>query len=449
MPNVVIVGAQWGDEGKGKVVDLYTEFADVVIRYQGGANAGHTLVVPRPPALRTSPSEPKDLKLVLHLIPSGALHAGKVCVLGGGMVIDPAVLLEEIDELKKLGFLARDQDLWVSSQAHVVMPYHRALDVVREEEAARASGAGNGAAIGTTRRGIGPAYEDKLGRRGIRMADLLVPDRLRGLVACAAAEANATLVRLGGQPVDVDEVTARAIGWGERLRRYVTDTSARVHAEMKRGKSLLFEGAQGTLLDVDHGTYPYVTSSSTTAGGACTGVGVGPTALDAVIGISKAYSTRVGGGPFPTELHGELGEHLRTVGVEFGATTGRPRRCGWLDAVALRYAVRVNGLCGLALTKLDVLRGIHPLRIATAYRLRGQTVTDFPLDAADLAEAEPLYEELDGWDEDTREARTVEDLPEGAARYVRRIESLVEAELYLVSVGPGRGETVVLKNPFR
>jgi adenylosuccinate synthase len=383
--------------------------------------------------------------MVLHLVPSGALHHGKVCVLGPGMVIDPGKLIEEIDGLKEKGYLRKDSDLWISAQAHVVMPYHKALDGAREDRAAKDRGKG----IGTTRRGIGPSYEDKYGRRGVRMVDLTRPERLAELVAAACEQHNAELTRLGAAPVEVDQVVAQARAWGQRLGGYVCDTTPRLHAEMKKKRGVLFEGAQGTLLDVDHGTYPYVTSSSTTAAGACTGSGIGPTEIDTVVGISKAYSTRVGEGPFPTELQNELGERLRQTGGEFGATTGRPRRCGWLDVVALRYAVRVNGLSGVALTKLDVLRGIHPVRVATSYRLRGQRLTELPMDVADLTEVEPIYEDLEGWDEDTREARTIEDLPRGAARYVKRIAELLETEVYLISVGPQRGETIVLKNPFR
>ena len=432
MANVVIVGAQWGDEGKGKVVDLYTEFADVVVRYGGGANAGHTLVV-------------DGKKFVTHLVPSGVLHGrGKKCVLGDGMVVDPKALLGEIAELKGFGLLADDRDLIVGERAHVILPYHRYLDELRET---------GKSAIGTTRRGIGPAYESKMARRGIRMRDLTRPERLRELLQRNVEEVAPTLEKLGGKAPDVAAVDAMAteyLGYGGQLSRYLGDASRFIYDEMKRGRHILFEGAQGTLLDVDHGTYPFVTSSSTLAGGACTGAGVGPTTINAVIGIAKAYSTRVGGGPFPTELHDELGARLREAGAEFGATTGRPRRCGWLDVAGLRLAVRLNGMTGIALTKLDVLRGLKKIRVCIGYRVGDGPVKDeMPLDLEDLAVAEPVYEELDGWDAETRAVRDLDDLPRDARRYVRRIQDLAGVPISLISVGPGRAETIVLKNPFR
>ena len=439
MASVVIVGAQWGDEGKGKVVDLYTEFADLIVRYGGGANAGHTLVV-------------DGKKIVTHLVPSGVLHGrGKKCVLGDGMVIDPAALLGEIADLKSRGLLADDRDLVVGAFAHVILPWHKDLDALRET---------GKAAIGTTRRGIGPAYESKMGRRGVRMGDLLRPARLRE-IALHNLEETAPLIRhLGGEPPSGDaleRILDEYAAQGEKLRRYVGDASRLVHDEMKRGRHVLFEGAQGTLLDVDHGTYPFVTSSSTLAGGACTGAGIGPTGVSSVIGIAKAYSTRVGGGPFPTELHGEAGDALRKAGAEFGATTGRPRRCGWLDIAGLRLAVRWNGLSGLALTKLDVLAGLKKLKICVGYRLAplagGSGVSDvrdeLPTDPEDIERATPVYEELDGWDADLRNVREVEDLPVGARRYIRRIETLLGVDCSLISVGPGRAETIMLRNPFR
>jgi adenylosuccinate synthase len=427
MAVVVIVGAQWGDEGKGKVVDLYTEHADLVARYGGGANAGHTLVV-------------DGQKLVTRLIPSGILRTGVTCVLGAGMVIDPAGLLEEIDGCKARGLLAADDDLVVSERAHVILPYHLDLDRLRESRAG---------AIGTTRRGIGPAYEAKAARRGVRMGDLLRPDRLAALVARNLDEVNPEVERLGGAPRPLDEVVAAAALHGARLARYLGDTGRQVHEAVRKGKSVLFEGAQGTLLDLDHGTYPFVTSSSTIAGGACTGLGIGPTLIDAVVGIAKAYTTRVGGGPFPTELTGAAGDRLRETGGEYGAVTGRPRRCGWLDIPALRLAVRVNGLTGLALTKLDVLSGVRPLQVCVGYKLDGRTLDELPLDETDITRVEPIYETVDGWSEDTRQIRDLDDLPAGARRYLRRIEDLLGIPLYLVSVGPGRAETIVLKNPFR
>jgi adenylosuccinate synthase len=430
MANVVIVGAQWGDEGKGKVVDLYTEFADAVVRFGGGANAGHTLVV-------------DGQKLVTHLIPSGVLRGrGKRCILADGMVIDPKVLLEEIGDLKARGLLADDRDLVISRFAHVILPLHREIDRLRE--AGRSP-------IGTTKRGIGPAYEAKMGRRGVRMSDLLDAARLRTLIEQNLEEAGPWLAAHGAAPVDLDAVVEEYLAYGERLRRYFADASRLVHDEIKRGRHVLFEGAQGALLDIDHGTYPFVTSSSTVAGGACTSCGVGPTTITAAIGIAKAYTTRVGGGPFPTELTDAIGDQLREAGAEYGATTGRPRRCGWLDVAALRLAVRWNGLGGLALTKLDVLRGLPRIKVCVGYTVDGPSDVrdELPTDPTEIVRAQPIYEELDGWDADTREVRDVEALPPAAQKYVRRIEALVGVDATLISVGPGRAETIMLRNPFR
>jgi adenylosuccinate synthase len=430
MANVIIVGAQWGDEGKGKVVDLYTEFADVVVRYGGGSNAGHTLVV-------------AGQKLVTHLLPSGILHQGVRCVLGDGMVVDPATLVHEIEDVKKRGLLKDDKDLLIGRGAHLVLPHHKALDAAREEAKAP------GKAIGTTRRGIGPAYEWKAARRGVRMGDLLKPERLAQGVEDSLADANHELLRLGQHTFTAAAVLEQLATLTKILGPYLGDAGRFLAKEVAHRRNILFEGAQGTLLDLDHGTYPFVTSSSTIAGGACTGCGIGPTCIDSVIGITKAYATRVGAGPFPTELHDNLGALLREKGGEFGATTGRPRRCGWLDVAALRFAARVNGLTGLALTKLDVLTGIHPIKICVGYRLDGRELDEIPLDADDLARAEPIFEEHDGWDEDTSEVREMADLPAGARRYIQRIETLSTVPIYLISVGPNRAETIVLKNPFR
>jgi len=432
MANVVIVGAQWGDEGKGKVVDLYTEFADLVVRFGGGANAGHTLVV-------------DGEKIVTHLIPSGVLRGrGKRCLLGDGMVIDPATLLDEIAQLKARGLLADDRDLVVSTQAHVILPWHKEIDRARE--------AGKGA-IGTTKRGIGPAYEAKMARRGVRMADLLDAARLRPLLELNLDELGPYLTAKGITLAPIDQILDESLALGERLKRYFGETSRLVHDEMKRGRHVLFEGAQGALLDVDRGTYPYVTSSSTIAGGACTGVGVGPTTISQVVGIAKAYTTRVGGGPFPTELTDELGDALREAGGEYGATTGRPRRCGWLDIAALRLAVRWNGLSGIALTKLDVLRGMKRIKVCVGYAVDGpngrEERDELPCDPIEIARATPIYEELDGWDADTRDVREVDALPAAAQKYVRRIEALLGVDVALISVGPGRAETIMLRNPFR
>lgn len=439
MASVVIVGAQWGDEGKGKVVDLYSEFADLVVRFGGGANAGHTLVV-------------GGDKLITHLIPSGVLRGrGKRCVLGDGMVIDPGTLLAELAELRARGLLTDDRDLLIGERAHVILPFHKDIDHLREQ--------GRGA-LGTTRRGIGPAYEAKMARRGVRMRDLLDEKRLRSRVEHQLEDSLPKLLHLGGQAPNVDEIVASYLEHGQALRPYIQDTTRVLYDELKRGQHVLFEGAQGALLDVDQGTYPFVTSSTTVAGGACASCGVGPTAITSVIGIAKAYTTRVGAGPFPTELHGEAGDALRTAGAEFGATTGRPRRCGWLDIAGLRLAVRWNGLSGLALTKLDVLAGLKKLKICVGYRLAplagGSGVADardeLPTDPEDIERATPVYEELDGWDsglKNVREVREVEDLPVGARRYIRRIETLLGVDCSLISVGPGRAETIMLRNPFR
>jgi adenylosuccinate synthase len=435
MPNVVVIGAQWGDEGKGKVVDLLTEHAQVVVRFQGGNNAGHTLVV-------------GGQKTVLHLIPSGILHAGKTCVIGNGVVLDPAVLVKEIDALKERGFLKDDSHFLISDNAHVIFPWHKLLDSYRE----KARGV---SAIGTTGRGIGPAYEDKVARRGIRVRDLLNSERLRKRIderlpgvrdelreLCRAA--NETAPELDAQKFQ-DEFAAL----GDRLRPHVTDVSLYLAGQVQRGARILFEGAQGTLLDVDHGTYPFVTSSNCVAGNAAVGSGLGPTTIDKVMGISKAYTTRVGGGPFPTELTDETGDRLRKVGDEFGATTGRPRRCGWLDGVVLRYAVRVNGLWGMALTKLDVLSGLKTLQICNAYELDGKRITELPGDYEDLARVKPLYETLPGWDDKLAGVRTFDELPDAAKRYVRRVEEISGVPVVCISVGADRGETVLLQNPFR
>jgi adenylosuccinate synthase len=435
MPNVVVVGAQWGDEGKGKVVDLLTQHAQVVVRFQGGNNAGHTLVV-------------GGQKTVLHLIPSGILHPGKTCVIGNGVVVDPAVLVGEIDALKARGLLKDDANLLISENAHVIFPWHKLLDSLREKLR-------GGSAIGTTGRGIGPAYEDKVARHGIRVRDLLNTERLNRRVSerlpAALDELRelALAARISPPQLETQQVVTEFAGLGERLRPYVADTSLFLSGQIQRGARILLEGAQGTLLDVDHGTYPFVTSSNCVAGNAAVGAGIGPTAVDKVMGISKAYTTRVGGGPFPTELNDETGERLRKVGDEFGATTGRPRRCGWLDGVVLRYAVRVNGLWGLSLTKLDVLSGLKQLSICTSYELDGKKVTELPTDHEDLERVKPVYETLPGWEEPLAGVRTLDELPAAALRYVRRVEEVAGVPVVCISVGADRGETILLQNPFR
>ena len=429
MANVVVIGAQWGDEGKGKVVDIYTEFADDVVRYQGGNNAGHTLVV-------------GDEKVILHLIPSGILHAGKRCVIGNGVVLDPEVFIMEITKLKGNGYLKDDKSLLLSEALHIIMPYHKRIDIARE----RKSGAKK---IGTTGRGIGPAYEDKIGRRGIRLMDLLDERAFTRKVKEVLEEKNLILTQLlNDKPFTFEEIYDEYMGYAETLRKYAADTSLLLHQDIKAGKSILFEGAQGTLLDVDHGTYPYVTSSSTTSGGACTGTGVSPREIHEVIGISKAYATRVGSGPFPTELEDETGEMLRQAGREFGSTTGRPRRCGWFDALVARYAVRINGLSGIAITKLDVLSGLETVKVCTGYTYQGTVLDEIPASLEIMEQCTPIYEELPGWNDDLTGARSMADLPKNARDYVARIEALSGAPVVLVSVGPRRDETIMLRNPF-
>ena len=429
MTNVVVVGAQWGDEGKGKVVDIYTEFADDVVRYQGGNNAGHTLVV-------------GDEKVILHLIPSGILHNGKRCIIGNGVVLDPEVFIREITNLKAKGRLADDGCLLLSESLHIIMPYHKQIDIAREAKSGDKK-------IGTTGRGIGPAYEDKIGRRGIRLMDLLDKETFARRLRENLEEKNFILEKmLGEKPCSFEEIYAEYSGYADILRRYMADTTLILHEDIKAGKRILFEGAQGTLLDVDHGTYPYVTSSSTCAGGACTGTGVSPRDLHEIIGISKAYVTRVGSGPFPTELLDDTGEQLRKAGHEFGSTTGRPRRCGWFDTPVLRYAVRLNGLTGVAITKLDVLDGFDTIRICTAYEYDGKILTELPASLQVFEKCKPVYEEMPGWRTDISSARTFADLPDNAQKYVRRLEELMGCPVVIVSVGPRRDETIVLKNPF-
>ena len=432
MSVVIVVGAQWGDEGKGKVVDLFTEQADAVVRYGGGANAGHTLVI-------------NGQKLVTHLVPSGVLHPGKPCLLGDGMVIDPHTLLEEIAELQARGLLAGGE-LLIGQDAHVILAYHRLVDGLREDRAA-----GKGLAIGTTRRGIGPAYEAKAARRGVRVRDLARPARLRALVEANLDELVPLIQHLGGKPPSTGEVDRwidDALAAGEKLLRYVGDASRAIADLLAARKHILFEGAQGSLLDIDHGTYPYVTSSSTIAAGACQSAGVGPTAIDCVVGITKAYATRVGGGPFPTELHGEAGARLREAGAEFGATTGRPRRCGWLDVAALRFGVRLSGMNGLALTKLDVLCGQPEVQVCVAYELDGKELDEPPQDPEDVERARPVYATYEGWGPIPKDARDLTDLPAPARRYVEALERLAGVPFYLVSVGADRAETISLRDPF-
>jgi adenylosuccinate synthase len=432
MSVVIVVGAQWGDEGKGKVVDLFTERAAMVVRYGGGANAGHTLVI-------------EGKKLVTHLVPSGVCHPGKACVLGDGMVIDPHTLLDELRECQGRGLLQRGE-LLVGLGAHVILPYHKLLDGLREDFHAKA-----GKAIGTTRRGIGPAYEAKAARRGVRVRDLYKPERLRALVAANLDELSPLIAHLGGAVPSAHEIATwcdDALRAGEQLAPHVGDAGRKVADAIAGGEHVLFEGAQGCLLDLDHGTYPYVTSSSTIAAGACQSAGIGPTQIDTVVGITKAYATRVGSGPFPTELHGAAGEALRQAGNEFGATTGRPRRCGWLDLPALRMGVRLSGMQSLALTKLDVLSGMPQISVCVAYRVGGQELDEPPIDPDDIARAEPVLAHYPGWDALPADARDVTDLPATARAYVEAIERLAGAPFCLISVGPDRAQTIGLRDPF-
>ncbi|MGQ9711272.1 MAG: adenylosuccinate synthase [Desulfotomaculales bacterium] len=427
MATVVLVGTQWGDEGKGKVTDYLAAKADIVVRYQGGNNAGHTVVV-------------GEEVFRLHLIPSGILYPDKICVIGNGVVIDPAVLLDELDALaaRKVP-TAR---LVISERAHVILPYHRYLDELEEDK----KGAGK---IGTTRRGIGPAYVDKVGRVGVRMIDLLDTETLRRKIRQNLEDKNRLFSRVfGAEPLDAGAITADYERYAGRLAPLVADVSVLLHEAIDRGKNILFEGAQGTLLDVDHGTYPYVTSSNPTAAAAALGAGIGPTKIDRVVGVVKAYTTRVGEGPFPTELRGEMADWIRERGGEYGTTTGRPRRCGWLDAVIVRYAARINGLNYLAVTKLDVLTGLDTLRICRGYRYGGQLLTEFPASLSVLAGAEPVYDELPGWDEDISEVRLYEDLPPRAQDYLERITELTGVPVALVGVGTRRNQMLVRHDVF-
>ncbi|HQT98388.1 MAG: adenylosuccinate synthase [Desulfobacteria bacterium] len=430
MKSVIVLGAQWGDEGKGKIVDIYSEFADTIVRATGGNNAGHTLVV-------------KGEKFIFHLIPSGILHPGKKCVIANGVVIDPKVLLMEIDRLKERGFLTDDAQMKIGLLANIILPYHILLDKAREEKLGNRK-------IGTTARGIGPCYEDKIARIGIRACDLVRPDTFTEKLRANLDLKNFLLKNyFRGEEVPFQATVDEYLAYGERLKPYLIDTSLFINQEFKRGAKVLFEGAQGTLLDIDHGTYPFVTSSNTTAGGACTGSGVGPTKVSAVVGVSKAYATRVGGGPFPTELLDDEGQKIRDRGNEYGSTTGRPRRCGWFDAPVVRYANRLNALAGVALTKLDVLSGLSRLKICVAYEIDGVRQDEVPLSLADFEAAKPVYEEVEGWKEDISTSREFNDLPKAARKYVQMIEEVTGVEVSLVSVGPDRNQTIIRRNPFR
>ena len=423
MSNMVIVGAQWGDEGKGKIVDLLSAECDVIVRFQGGNNAGHTVIV-------------GDEEYILHLIPSGILHAGKSCLIGNGVVLDPVVFCQEVEGLQKKGIDVGPNRLKISRKTHLIMPYHRALDQARE-------GARNsGEKIGTTGRGIGPAYEDKVGRVGVRAADMEDLALLQHKVEVALVEKNALLTGLYNAPaISVEEVMQEIKSVAQKLIPHLGDVSTELMNASKAGKTIMFEGAQGTHLDIDHGTYPFVTSSSTVSGNAASGSGVGPKALDRIIGIVKAYTTRVGGGTFPTQLDCAIGKHLQSQGAEIGATTRRIRRCGWLDIALLRESVRLNSLTELTLTKLDVLSGLNELKICVAYKYKGEEVLFPPQAEAALADVQPVYETMPGWQEDITKARSWNDLPEACKKYIERIEKLLEVPVRIISVGPDRAET--------
>ncbi|MBE8986916.1 adenylosuccinate synthase [Nostoc sp. LEGE 12450] len=427
MANVIVIGAQWGDEGKGKITDLLSRSADVVVRYQGGVNAGHTIVV-------------KGQTFKLHLIPSGILYPNTDCIIGCGTVIDPQILIAEIDQLKELN-ISTDH-LLISETAHVTMPYHRLIDQASEERRGSHK-------IGTTGRGIGPTYADKSERTGIRVLDLMDPDGLREQLEWTINYKNVILEKLYNlPPLDPQEVIEQYLGYAERLRPHVVDTSLKISDAIQRRRNILFEGAQGTLLDLDHGTYPYVTSSNPVAGGACVGTGVGPTMIDRVIGVSKAYTTRVGEGPFPTELDGELGELLCDRGAEFGTTTGRKRRCGWFDAVIGRYAVRINGMDCMALTKLDVLDELEEIQVCVAYDIDGQRSEHFPTSSRQFARCRPIYKTLPGWKVSTTECRTLEDLPQQALDYLKFLAELMEVPIAIVSLGASRDQTIIVEDPI-
>jgi len=427
MSVIAVTGLQWGDEGKGKLVDLLGEFAGVTARFQGGSNAGHTVVL-------------GDRRVVLHHLPSGAMRRHVRCVLGQGMVIDPSTLIEEMHTVESINGPFVPNRLTISRRAHVILPIHRQADALGERT--------TGVRIGTTLRGIGPAYEDKAGRRGLRMLDLTGdPGRLRAWIEAIHDAWAPRFERHGLEMPGAAGAFDMCTEWGKALGPYIGDASLVLHEEIVKGTNVLLEGAQGTLLDIDHGTYPFVTSSNASALGAPAGAGIAPSCITSVLGITKAYTTRVGEGPFPTEEKGEAGDRLRDAGHEVGSTTGRPRRCGWLDVAALRYAVRLNGVTSIALTKLDVLTGLHEIKVSTGYRLRGRVLSEIPLD--DLDAAEPVYETVEGWGEDISGARDLRDLPAKARRYIARLEGWLGVPASLVSVGPERGQTVIVKNPFR
>ena len=430
MSTVVVVGSQWGDEGKGKITDFLSEESDLVIRYQGGSNAGHTVVE-------------GEKQYIFHLIPSGILHEGNQCYIGSGVVIDPASLLQEIEDLRIQGIEVEGK-LFIDSKTNIVFPYHKILDEKKEEKRGKNK-------IGTTKRGIGPTYIDKSARCGIRMVDLINKDILKEKLKANFQEKNENLIKLYNTEMAVQEESSifkKYITYGQQLKKYIRDVSLLVNQAIDKNEKILFEGAQGTLLDIDHGTYPYVTSSSTIAGGACTGIGVGPTKIDKVLGITKAYTTRVGEGPFPTEMLGEMGEYIQKKGREYGATTERPRRCGWFDAVVVKYAVRINGMESMVITKIDVLSGLKKLKICTGYQYQGETIKEFPTDLEVLKNCTPVYEELEGWTGEISQITEYKDLPLQLKTYVKRIEELTKAKAVIISVGPKRSQTITRERIF-
>lgn len=429
MPNIVLIGAQWGDEGKGRIVDVIAEMVDIVARYQGGSNAGHTIVT-------------DGKKTVLHHIPSGILRKEKLSVIGNGVVIDPGVLIEEIGRLRSAGYAVSGENLKISDRAHVIMPYHKEIDVAREEKM-------GGTRIGTTGRGIGPVYEDKAARRGIKISDLISKESLSSRLEGLLSERNLYLTKvLGRKPIDFDSVYEEYTHHGDDLRVFVTDTAKLLNDLISVGKSILFEGAQGALLDVDFGTYPYVTSSNAGSGGACTGTGVSPTNINLVFGVAKAYTTRVGEGPFPSEIRGELGKRLREKGGEYGSTTGRPRRCGWFDSVAVRYSAKINGISGLAITKLDVLSGFDFIKICVGYLYKGELITDFPSSTEVLANCTPVYEEMHGWQENISGLKNLSDLPPQVRAYLDKIEESTGVPIRMVSLGASREKIILIRDLF-
>jgi len=428
MPNVIVVGSQWGDEGKGKIVDFLSKKADVVARYQGGHNAGHTVVI-------------NDDKFILHIIPSGILYGDKICIVGNGVVVEPAALIEEITGLKDRGINV-GKNLLISNNAHIIMPYHITLDKEKEKALGKKS-------IGTTGRGIGPAYVDKMARAGLRAGDLLQPAVFKEKLTANLSTVNFLLENLYRAPrFDIEDIYRTYMGYTEKLSEYISDTDVFINKMMSENKNILCEGAQGTLLDIDHGTYPFVTSSNPIAGGACIGLGISPTKISRVLGVTKAYTTRVGGGPFPTEISDDLGETIREKGGEYGATTGRPRRCGWLDMVILRHAAMINGFTGIALTKLDILDGIEKIRICTSYKYNGSTIDIFPKALNIFENCEPVYTELEGWKESTIGVKDLNKLPKAARTYIQTIESMLDVKVQIISTGQRRDELIMLEEQF-